>query len=289
MRKTALTLIAVCATLLWVGAVHASNAGGLPECLANLTSCTNELSVAQSDLLTCDSSLSTCNSNLSTCNTDLTTCTNELSATQAFPATGQTTKYVVGDDGDIKAGAALSYMDNGDGTVTDNNTKLMWEKKDEASSDLHNVNNTYPWSGLCQDNLTPCGTSADCTGVSGTALCTATDGQGTGLTIFQWVAQLNAAAFAGHTDWRVPNVKELQSIVDYGTFDPAVATAFNTNCSTGCTLTTCSCTQSGLYWSATTLAASPFFAWGVFFDQGLESFGFKVSNELYVRAVRSGL
>jgi hypothetical protein len=28
---------------------------------------------------------------------------------------------VVGADGDIKAGAALSYTDNGDGTITDNN------------------------------------------------------------------------------------------------------------------------------------------------------------------------
>ena len=66
---------------------------------------------------------------------------------QRLPATGQTTSYVAGDDGDIRAGAPLKYRDNGDGTVTDENTKLMWEKKDQASGGLHNWNNTYPWRG----------------------------------------------------------------------------------------------------------------------------------------------
>src|SRR5713226_3197712 len=56
-----------------------------------------------------------------------------------FPATGQTTCWdandVVipcagtGEDGDIRAGAPLAYADNGDGTITDLNTGLMWEKQ----------------------------------------------------------------------------------------------------------------------------------------------------------------
>jgi hypothetical protein len=41
-----------------------------------------------------------------------------------LPATGQTTPYGTGSDGDVEAGAALSYADNGDGTVTDKNTGL---------------------------------------------------------------------------------------------------------------------------------------------------------------------
>jgi hypothetical protein len=55
-----------------------------------------------------------------------------------LPATGQTTSYGGPNipfslsDGDVQAGAALSYTDNGDGTVTDNNTGLMWEKKDDS-------------------------------------------------------------------------------------------------------------------------------------------------------------
>ena len=57
----------------------------------------------------------------------------------SLPATGQTTCWdslglVVGcadtgHDGDVQAGAALSYVDNGDGTITDLNTDLIWEKK----------------------------------------------------------------------------------------------------------------------------------------------------------------
>ena len=52
-------------------------------------------------------------------------------------------------------------------------------------------------------------------------------------------------SFAAHDDWRLPNVRELQSILDYQTTSPAVASAFNDNCSPGCPVTTCSCAVSG--------------------------------------------
>lgn len=272
----------MCTTLLWVGPVHAQNAGGLPACMARLKQ-------SNSNLLTCDNSLSACNNSL-------TTCTNELSKAQAFPATGQTTSYAAGDDGAIRAGAVLSYTDNGDDTITDNNTKLMWEKKDQASGGLHNVNNTYPWSGLCQDGTTACGTDADCSGQTPTT-CTATDGQGTGLTIFQWVAQLNSGAgFAGHTDWRVPNIRELESIVDFQNNEPAVDAAFNANCQPNCTVdgaggtTECSCPAGGgdITDSATTFAGNTDQVWSMNFDRGnvgLESKPFQMS----ARAVRGGL
>jgi hypothetical protein len=45
-------------------------------------------------------------------------------AADQFPATGRTSIYHPGDDGDIQAGATLSYKDNGDGTITDKNTHL---------------------------------------------------------------------------------------------------------------------------------------------------------------------
>jgi hypothetical protein len=201
---------------------------------------------------------------------------------QSFPVTGQTTVYAARDDGAIKAGAALSYADNGDGTITDNNTKLMWEKKDQASGGLHNWANVYSWSGLCSVLTTKsCGTDADF-GVSGGA-CKAKGP----MTIFQWVAQLNmGAGFAGHTDWRVPNVKELESIVNYQNFNPAAGAAFNASCSLGCTVATCSCTQSGDYWSATTFVGSPGYAWGVYFADG-DVFDYNKTYEFYLRAVRS--
>ena len=63
----------------------------------------------------------------------------------AAPATGETTAFGAGSDGDVQAGADLSYTDNGDGTITDNNTGLMWEKKDDSGG-IHDMDNAYTWS-----------------------------------------------------------------------------------------------------------------------------------------------
>ncbi len=173
----------------------------------------------------------------------------------AFPATGQTTSSTPGDDGAICAGAALSYTDNGNGTITDNNTGPVWEKKDDNNvNPLHDVDNTYTWANAFAVHM----------------------------------AGLNAGAgFAGHTDWRLPNVKELQSIVNYGNFAPAVSSSFNTGCSSGCTVTSCSCTAADNYWSSTPYAGSSSFAWSVYFNDGLVLLDAK-SNSLRVRAVRGG-
>lgn len=43
-------------------------------------------------------------------------------------ATGVQTSYAEGDDGDLRLGRPLRYVDNGDGTVTDLNTGLTWLK-----------------------------------------------------------------------------------------------------------------------------------------------------------------
>src|SRR5271170_7226724 len=103
--------------------------------------------------------------------------------TQLFPATGQTTVYAVGDDGYYKAGAPLRYKNNGNGTITDQNTGLMWEVKDDFNGspnagDLNDVNNYYPWAGSCSYSGALCGTNADC-GADG-GVCQTSDGQGTG-------------------------------------------------------------------------------------------------------------
>jgi len=192
-----------------------------------------------------------------TCQYDVSGCECE-----AFPATGQTTCWdtagVVipcagtGHDGDIRAGSPLAYMDNGDGTITDLNTGLMWAKKSDDGS-VHDKDNTYPWTDA--------------------------------LTVH--VAGLNAANFAGHIDWRVPNAKELQSIVNYEVYNPSVSPAFNTTCAPGCTFTTCSCTQASDYWSSTTSAALPIYAWVVSFINGYVDTGYKDDGH-YVRAVRGG-
>jgi hypothetical protein len=75
----------------------------------------------------------------------------------------------------------MDYLDNGDGTVTDRSSALMWAKDD---------------SGMKMD----------------------------------WVEALKyaeGASLAGHRDWRLPNAKELQSLVDYEKTDfPAINTEF---------------------------------------------------------------
>jgi hypothetical protein len=209
-------------------------------------------------------SASACPAQLATCRDDLATCQSQ-SGGQRFPATGQTTCWDsngnviacngTGQDGQIQAGGALAYADNGDGTITDLNTHLMWEKKSWDGS-IRDQSNRYTWADAFST----------------------------------FIGGLNAGGgFAGHTDWRLPNVKELQSIINYQNAGPAVSAAFNANCASGCTVTTCSCTQSYIYWSSTTYQLSPFTEWFVSFYDGLVTSTNKSFSTFYVRAVRGGL
>jgi len=179
-----------------------------------------------------------------------------------FPATGQTTCWDssfnptpcpgTGQDGDIQAGKTLKYKDNGNGTITDKVTRLIWEKKSDDDS-IHDKDTTYTWDNAFAVH----------------------------------VAGLNTGNFAGHHDWRVPNVKELQSIIDYENSNPAVDPAFNNNCSGGCTVLTCSCTRASEYWSSSTSALSPASTWLVDFEDAFVFFDGK-SSPFFVRAVRGG-
>ena len=75
---------------------------------------------------------------------------------------------------------------------------------------------------------------------------------------------------------RLPEVKELISLVDYTRFNPALpASHLFTN------------VQSDFYWSATTFAADPSFAWSVLFSNGLVRNLGKTSS-LFVWCVRGG-
>jgi hypothetical protein len=80
----------------------------------------------------------------------------------------------------------------------------------------------------------------------------------------------------GHTDWRLPNIKELRNLVDYSLYGPAINTTYFLN------------TVSSSYWSSTTLANNTSSARGVNFDYGNDDNGNKSSGGGYVRAVRRG-
>lgn len=181
----------------------------------------------------------------------------------ALPATGQTTCWNAaaapvpcagtGQDGESQAGATLAYVDNGDGTITDVNTGLMWEKLSDDAS-IHDKDNTFTWAN----------------------------------TFAVKMAVLNAGGgFAGHNDWRVPNKKELESILNAEVHNPAVSGVFNTGCVPAATVLTGSCTRSSYHWSSSTYAYDPTRAWRVGFDFGAVGAGFK-ADALYVRAVRGG-
>ena len=177
--------------------------------------------------------------------------------------TGQTTAYGTGTDGDLQAGVARSYTDNGDGTITDNATGLMWEKKSSDSS-IHDRYSSYTW-GMNSGPYTMNGSM-----------------------ITSFLATLNAGGgFAGYTDWRIPNRFELMSILDLQNSSPAVDPVFNTGCVPGCTVTTCSCTLGQWYYSSTTYGAGPLAAFGVDFEFGYVA-AINKATAYGVRAVRGG-
>jgi len=154
--------------------------------------------------------------------------------------TGQSTSYYEGDDGDLARGVALSiprYTDNGDGTVTDNLTGLMWLK------DANCLGTYYP--------------EFDNDGESG-------DGEVSWHHALDFVAGINDGTHqdcgAGYADWRLANLFELESLRDVSYSFPCLSD------STG--------TSQGTegdpffnvlqdFWSSTTVSFSPTSAWMV--------------------------
>ena len=133
--------------------------------------------------------------------------------------TGQTTSYATGDDGDLEPGVAWPnprFTDNGNGTVTDNLTGLIWLKN------ANFMGATRTWDQA----LTDC--------------ATLNSGEGA----------LTDSSVEG--DWRLPSVQELQSLIHYGVSNPALPnTAGTVKWTAGDPFTG---VQTTFYWSSTTYA-----------------------------------
>jgi len=119
-------------------------------------------------------------------------------------ATGQTQSYAAGDDGATQNGVAAPgprFVDNGDGTITDTVTGLVWLKNAACFSAVN-------WPGALGD-----------VNQLASGQCGLNDGSAVG-------------------QWRLPNVVELESLIDAAASNPAVSGPF-TNISTG------------IYWTST--------------------------------------
>ena len=91
--------------------------------------------------------------------------------------------------------------------------------------------------------------------------------------VYTWQSALQAARDLGN-GWRVPNFKELQSLVEEACYSPAInETLFP---ATG-----------SYYWTSSPYADDGYYAWFVGLNTGVTSNGLK-SNNGYVRVVRSG-
>jgi len=204
---------------------------------------------------------------------------------------------------------AARFVDNADGTISDNDTGLTWEKKVKLDfttdlANLQDADNFYRWSGACSIGGALCQPDAPAetaclAGVegdpNGCAQCVSgvCNLSSSGVTVWQWLTALNTANYAGHADWRLATKGEYVSIIDdTDVTPPVVNVAFHgASCGAACTDVNdpaCSCTRSINYWSASTYAPNSVYAWFVYFSVGTVDATSKPHNFLSVRAVRGG-
>ena len=130
------------------------------------------------------------------------------------------------------------YVVSQNGTVVDKRTNLMWKQCTQGLSGVNCPGNpqVFTWSQALQE--------------------------------------ANNSNFAEFSDWRIPNVKELRSLVEYSCSNPSIIEEIFPN------------TRPWYYWSSTPYAPNDTDTWRVSFDHG-QDFLHNRDGSYYVRLVRS--
>jgi len=153
--------------------------------------------------------------------------------------TGQTINYHGGDDGYYEKGLAFNYQTStpggyGEVVTTDKVTGLMWASDGNAAGCFYGGTKAFDAAIDWADGL----------------------------------------SFAGFSDWRMPNIRELNSLVNYGTHSPAINTTYFPNM------------KISQYWTGSSVDGAAG-GWYIDFDYGYVN-NWDKGGGLYVRAVRGG-
>ncbi len=166
-----------------------------------------------------------------------------------------------GQDGELTPGVPLPtprFIDNHNGTVTDNLTGLIWLQDANCALQV-SWSNALVFASDMYDGWTGDGNGGDC--------------------------DLSDGSQAG--DWRLPTVNELVSLVDHEYFDPALSNAAGNGQWTS-DEDAFSRVGPNYYWSSTTYTYKPKYAWRVGINAGGIDFEKKSEGSCYVWPVRGG-
>lgn len=176
----------------------------------------------------------------------------------------------IANDGSVlPASAALGSNPTDWACTRDNVTGLIWEVKTNTTPrGLRDVTHTYTWY-----NSNPA-TNGGTNGTESGGTCETTGRCDTE----KYVQDVNAVGLCGATDWRMPKIKELESIVDLG-LGPSNSVRIDS--------TYFSATTTSPVWAGSPVATSVSHAWCVNFFNGFSLFCGH-NDGFSVRLVRGG-
>ncbi len=175
-------------------------------------------------------------------------------------------------NGEPLANQAANYADTPWECVQDNVTGLIWEVKTDNGW-LHDKDDTYTWYN--SDATSNGGADGDDGAANNTCYGYNSFTPLTYCNTDAYVPRVNLYGWCGASDWRMPTLKELESLVNFGRSNPAIDTDYFPN------------TVSSYVWSASPYAVSSDYAWCVYFSSGYSYINARYNNYA-VRLVRGG-